>query len=250
MKAMIASKTMAVVILAALPMLASAQLSANVSLVTNYKIRGQDQDVREGKLRPAFQGGFDYAHASGFYAGNWNSTVNFPTSATGPTANLESDLYAGYKFTIGEVGLDAGVVRYLYTGASAANTTEVYLGVGWGPLSAKYYHTVSDDYFNAAGSALGSGLKGKGTGYLNVAYAQEIAPNWTLKASLGYTSYSSDIALPNYVDYSVGAAYGLGDGFSVSGAMVGATKKNSFLGKADGKSVNANTLVVMFTKSM
>ncbi|WP_382160179.1 TorF family putative porin [Hydrogenophaga sp. ANAO-22] len=250
MKTIISPKTLAVLTLAALPMLASAQLSANVSLVTNYKTRGQDQDVREGQLRPALQGGFDYSHASGFYAGNWNSTVNFQTSATGPTANLESDLYAGYIFATGELSWDAGVLRYHYTGASAVNTTELYLGVGWGPLSAKYYHTVSDDYFNAAGSALGSGLKGKGTGYLNVAYAQEIHPKWTLKASLGYTSYSSDITLPNYVDYSVGAVYDLGDGFSVSGAMVGATKKNSFLGKADGKSVNANTLVMMFTKKM
>jgi uncharacterized protein (TIGR02001 family) len=250
MKAITSPKTLVVLALGAFPLFASAQLSANVSLVTNYKTRGQDQDVREGKLRPALQGGFDYVHASGFYAGNWNSTVSFQTSATGPTANLESDLYAGYKFETGALGWDVGMLRYHYTGASAVNTTEMYLGVGWGPLSAKYYHTVSDDYFNAAGSSLGSGLKGRGTGYLNVAYAQEIMPKWTLKASLGYTSYSSDIALPNYVDYSVGAAYDLGDGFSVSGAMVGASKKNSFLGKVDGGSVNANTLVVMFTKAM
>ncbi|MDP3349898.1 MAG: TorF family putative porin [Hydrogenophaga sp.] len=250
MKAIIFSKTLAFLTLATLPMLASAQLSANVSLVTNYKTRGQDQDVREGKLRPALQGGFDYAHSNGFYAGNWNSTVYFQTSATGSTANLESDLYAGYKFEAGGLAWDVGMLRYHYTGASAFNTTEVYLGMGWGPLSAKYYHTVSDDYFNAAGSSLGSGLKGKGTGYLNVAFAQEVAPKWTLKASLGYTSYSSDISLPNYVDYSIGAARDLGEGFSVSGAMVGASKKNSFLGKADGGSVNANTIVVMFTRAM
>lgn len=241
---------MTIAALVAFPMIASAQMSANISLVSNYKTRGQDQDLRQGKLRPALQGGFDYAHDSGFYAGNWNSTVNFQTSADGPTANLESDLYAGYKFATGSVGWDVGVLRYHYTGASAANTTEVYLGLGWGALSAKYYHTVSDDYFNAAGSALGSGLKGKGTGYFNVAYAQEVAPKWTLKASVGYTSFSSDIAAPNYFDYSVGAAYDLGDGFSVSGAMVGASKKNAFLGKVDGASVNANTLVVMFTKAM
>lgn len=67
---------------------------------------------------------------------------------------------------------------------------------------------------------------------------------------MGYTSYSSDISAPNYVDYSIGAAYDLGDGFSVSGALVGATRKNDYLGKADGKSVNANTVVVMFTKAM
>ena len=38
-------KTLGVALVATLPMLASAQLTANVSLTTNYKFRGQDQDV-------------------------------------------------------------------------------------------------------------------------------------------------------------------------------------------------------------
>ena len=236
-----AFKSLAIVALAAAPMLASAQLSANVSINSSYKFRGQDQTAN----KPALQGGFDYAHGSGAYVGIWNSNVTWL-----PGNSLETDIYGGYKGEAAGVGYDVGFIRYMYPGAGVANTNEVYAGVSLAGFGAKYYHTVSDDYFNAAGSALGSGLKGKGTGYLNVAYAQEIHPKWTLKASMGYTSYSSDITLPNYVDYSVGAVYDLGDGFSVSGAMVGATKKNSFLGKADGKSVNANTLVMMFTKKM
>lgn len=244
------SQVVAAACLASLPVIASAELSANISLASNYKTRGQDQDLRKGQLRPALQGGFDYSHSSGFYAGNWNSTVNFSTGADGPTANLESDFYAGYKLSSGYLSWDFGAIRYQYTGASAANTSELFVGLGIGPVFAKYYHTVSTDYFNAAGAAGGSGLKGKGTGYLNVSYAQEIMPALTLKASVGYTSYSSDISAPNYVDYSIGAAYDLGDGFSVSGALVGATRKNDYLGKADGKSVNANTVVVMFTKAM
>jgi uncharacterized protein (TIGR02001 family) len=244
------TKAAALITLVSVPLMASAELSANISLVSNYKTRGQDQDLRKGQLRPALQGGFDYEHQSGFYAGNWNSTVNFSTGVDGPTANLESDFYAGYRFSSGYFSWDAGAIRYQYTGASAANTNELYLGVGVGPVQAKYYRTVSTDYFNAAGAAGGSGLKGKGTGYLNVSYAQEVFPLVTLKASVGYTSYSRDISAPNYIDYSIGAAYDLGDGFSVSGAVVGATKKNSYLGKVDGKSVNANTLVVMVTKSM
>ena len=41
-------------------------LTANVGLVSSYRFRGIDQTY--GK--PALQGGFDYAHSSGFYAGN------------------------------------------------------------------------------------------------------------------------------------------------------------------------------------
>src|SRR5665811_2385831 len=44
---------------------------ANVGWVSNYVFRGITQTV--GK--PAVQGGFDYAHSSGFYAGVWGSNV-------------------------------------------------------------------------------------------------------------------------------------------------------------------------------
>ncbi|HTL26710.1 MAG TPA: TorF family putative porin, partial [Burkholderiales bacterium] len=47
-------------------------LTGNVALVSSYRFRGIDQTF--GK--PALQGGVDYSHASGFYAGNWNSNVN------------------------------------------------------------------------------------------------------------------------------------------------------------------------------
>ncbi|MBN9409851.1 MAG: hypothetical protein J0H69_11940 [Burkholderiales bacterium] len=233
------TKTLAVAALAALPMIASAQLSANVSLVSNYKFRGQDQDLRAGKFTPALQGGFDYAHASGFYVGNWNSTVDWAGNS------LESDFYAGYKFEAGGIGFDVGALRYQYPGAAAANTTELYLGLGYGPFSAKYSHTVTDEYFGLT--------DGKGTGYLNLAYAQEIAPKLTLKASVGFTQFKSAVnnaGIPDYSDYSVGVAYDLGNGFSLGGALVGGSKKNSFLGKADGASVNQNVLVVSITKAM
>src|SRR5690606_2933628 len=49
-------------------------ISANVSLTSNYKFRGQDQDqighngyYKTRGIKPALQGGFDYAHESGFY---------------------------------------------------------------------------------------------------------------------------------------------------------------------------------------
>ncbi len=74
-----ALKSLSVVLLVAAPLLASAQLTANVSLTTNYKFRGQDQDASKTKaIKPAIQGGFDYAFGeSGFYLGNWNSSVDW-----------------------------------------------------------------------------------------------------------------------------------------------------------------------------
>src|SRR2546426_6418696 len=57
--------------LAAAQAAAPSPLTGNMTLVTDYRFRGISQTL--GK--PAFQGGFDYAHASGFYLGNWNSNV-------------------------------------------------------------------------------------------------------------------------------------------------------------------------------
>lgn len=49
----------------------------------------------------------------------------------------------------------------------------------------------------------------------------------------------------------MGAAYDLGNGFSLSGAFVGANKKTSYTYGVDAsKSINKNTLVVTLTKSM
>ena len=56
---------------------AASPLAFNISLASNYKFRGQDQDQsKTGGFKPALQGGVDYAFANGFYVGNWNSTIN------------------------------------------------------------------------------------------------------------------------------------------------------------------------------
>ncbi|MDD2544672.1 MAG: TorF family putative porin [Burkholderiaceae bacterium] len=236
-------KTLGIALAAALPLIASAQLTANVSLTSNYKFRGQDQDLgKTSGFKPALQGGFDYAFGdSGFYVGNWNSSVNWL-----PRNSLESDLYGGYKFKAGEVDLDVGLLAYIYSGNTSGNTTELYGAATYGPLTAKYSHTVSKDYFAYAGATTSS-RRGRNTGYLNLAYAQEVLPKVTLKTSVGFTQFSSDIkhaGVPNYIDYNLGAAYDLGDGVSLGGAVVGANKQ-SFFGD-----INKARLIVTLTKTL
>ena len=237
-------KTLGVAIAATLPLLASAQLSGNVSLTSNYKFRGQDQDGSKSKaVKPALQGGFDYTFGeSGWYVGNWNSSVDWLANNS-----LESDLYGGYKFKASDVDFDLGVLTYIYPGNASGNTTELYGAATFGPVTAKYSHTVSKDYFGWAGAKAGSGLKGRNTGYLNLALAQEVAPSLTLKASVGFTRFAGDIkdtGVPNYMDYSLGGAYDLGDGLSLGAAVVGANKK-AFFGHA-----NKSRVIVTLTKTL
>ena len=237
-------KALGVALAAAMPLMASAQLSGNLSLTSNYKYRGQDQDASKIKaFKPAVQGGLDYAFGeSGWYVGNWNSSVDWL-----PGNSIEMDLYGGYKFKAGEFDLDLGALTYLYPGNTSGNTTELYGAATWGPLTAKYSHTVSKDYFGLAGAKAGSGRKGTNTGYLALSFAQEVAPSVTLKASVGFTRFASDIkdmGVPNYMDYSLGAAYDFGGGLSLGAAVVGANKK-AYFGPA-----NKSRLLVTLTKTL
>lgn len=237
-------KTLVLAIAAALPALASAQLSGNVALTTNYKFRGQDQVTHKSTaIKPAIQGGFDYSFGdSGWYVGNWNSSVNWL-----PGNAIEMDFYGGTKFKAGAFDIDLGGLLYAYPGNASGNTTELYAAAGWGPLTAKYSHTVSQDYFGWAGAKAGSGLRGRNTGYLSLAFAQEVAPNTTLKASVGFTRFASDIkdsGVPNYMDYQFGGAYDFGSGLSLAAAIAGANKRSYF------GDVNKPRLLLTLTKSL
>ena len=263
---------------------ATSPLTANISLTTNYKFRGQDQDqignngfYKKRGVKPAIQGGFDYAFGeSGFYVGNWNSSVNWLSGNS-----IESDIYGGYKFKGGPIDWDVGVLTYIYPGNRNGNTTEVY-GAGTyadevlGSLTLKYSHTVSKDYFGYAGAnsynaylnPFGSRPSGRGTGYLNLSYSKEVIPHLTLKAAVGYTRMSSDIraaGYKSYVDYSVGGSWDFGGGLSLTGSVQGANKKDSYrLSTGDGidlagdgsfiygatsQSINKPRLIVTLTKT-
>ena len=232
-------KALGAIVAATVPWVASAQLSANVGLTTNYKFRGHDQDASHHRaVKPALQGGFDYAFGdSGWYVGNWNSSVDWL-----PGNSLEMDFYGGYRFNAGGVDLDVGALTYAYPGNSAGNTTELYGAATYGPFTARYSHTVSRDYFGWAGA----GASGRNTGYLNLAFAYEVLPRTTFKAALGYTRFAGGIrsqGVPDYVDYSLGASYDFGDGLALGAAVAGATKKGFF---GDG---NKARLIVNLTKT-
>jgi uncharacterized protein (TIGR02001 family) len=218
---------------------AAPAVATNFSLTTNYKYRGQDQ----GNNKPALQGGFDYTN-SGFYIGNWNSSIGFTN------AGIEMDFYGGYKGEIAkDIGFDVGALQYYYPQKDKSvdpNTTELYGAISFGPASVKYSHTVSKDYF-ALGETIGPDVKGRGTGYLDFSVNYEVMKGLTLNGHVGYTRLAKDLkdnGYENYVDYKAGVTYDLGSGFTVAGAFVGANKKDAW------GDVNKGRAILTLTKSM
>lgn len=86
---------------------ADMDVSANVTLASDYSFRGVSQTDRE----PAIQGGFDVAWDNGFYIGTWSSNVEFGE------VSQELDLYLGYGGQINEnLSYDVNYVRFEYPG--------------------------------------------------------------------------------------------------------------------------------------
>lgn len=145
-------------------------VTGNLSLTNDYRFRGISQTYKD----PAIQGGFDYAHSSGFYLGTWASNVE-SISLNG--ANMEWDFYGGYSTNLtDDLNLNVGGLYYYYpsqTGGAAIDidTFEVYAGVTWKWLNLKYSHTTTK-LFGIANS--------KGSGYLEGNVSIPLGSDFTL----------------------------------------------------------------------
>lgn len=217
--------------------------TGNLTVATDYRFRGISQTFD----RPAVQGGFDYAHSSGFYVGNWNSNVSGNQYPNG--ASLEMDLYAGYKFEpVPGLTADVGVLKYYYPGASIAgvkpDALEVYVGATYQWFSAKYSHAVSDDYFGFTNA--------DGSYYVDVNANFEIAEKTTLGFHVGHQKFKNFGAF-DYTDYKIGISKDFG--FATIGLALVATNADSAvytISNTSGtktKDVSKNTAVLSISKT-
>jgi uncharacterized protein (TIGR02001 family) len=190
-------------------------ISGSATLASDYRFRGVSQSD-EGF---AVQGGFTISHESGLYAGAWGS--NLAGWGTFGGANMELDLYAGYKLPVGEGTLDLGVTWYMYpSGADETDFAELYakLGGSAGPVSltATVAYAPSQE---ALGNAFPVGLPAdpgdkEDNLYLAADAVYGIADTpISLKAHLGYSDGNPGLG-PNgtsvaptgtYFDWSIGA---------------------------------------------
>ncbi|MGD9787117.1 MAG: TorF family putative porin [Sulfuricellaceae bacterium] len=187
--------------------------TANVTLASEYIYRG----IAQTRGKPALQGGFDYSHSSGLYAGIWGSNISWISDGTaGASASLELDVYGGYKGSItNDLGFDVGVLTYNYpgtglpTGAANPNTTEVYGALNWKWLSVKYSHTTTSLFgWTKTNDA---NAETKGSGYLDVSGNFDLGSGWGLNAHVGHQKVK-DRSSASYTDWKLGVTKDLGFG--------------------------------------
>jgi uncharacterized protein (TIGR02001 family) len=228
-------------------------ITANVTVVNDYRYRGMTQS----NYKPAIQGGFDYAHESGFYIGNWNSSISwigdsYPAGQGGrtsaPSAPIEMDFYAGFKKElIGEgFASDIGVLQYYYPMSNAPtnacggngangtsrnvcganpNTTELYVAQNFtfGPLTgfAKVSYSLSNIFGinNSSGSYYPDLTMNYDTGVWGLALNGHVGYQYVSNTqTLSGVSYNF-----SYTDWKLGITKDFGGGLSGNISYVGTT---------------------------
>jgi uncharacterized protein (TIGR02001 family) len=235
-------------------------VTGNVALVTDYLYRG----ISQTGGGPAIQGGFDYAHSSGFYAGVWGSSISWISdSATGSNAGLELDTYFGFKNSFAtDFSYDVGFLRYNYPGKygtlsapyAKPDTNEIYGLIGWKWITLKYSNSLGDTFGVSDAS---------GTSYIDLSASYTLEGSGvTLGAHYGEQKYkgsSADMLVaagtdPSYSDYNVSVAK------DFSGYVIGLkysdtnVKKGGYYSwlSADGSTTDwgKSTVVLSVTHSM
>ena len=236
-------------------------LTANVTLTNDYRYRG----ISQSNFQPAIQGGFDYAHSSGFYIGNWNSSISWisdsaSTIGKSASAPIEMDFYAGYKhdWSTGFIA-DVGVLQYYYptsgsTGfAQNPNTTELYLAQNFtfdavtGYLKFSYAVTPIFGIQNSTGSNYTDLTANYDTGLWGL----------SLNAHAGYQYVAGNLAdgsasnnsVFSYADWKLGITKDFGSGLSGSMAYVGTNAKNYAYMNPQGTNLGRNGFLISLTKT-
>jgi Bacterial protein of unknown function (Gcw_chp) len=263
--------SLAVVSAFAAPTMATAQTPAatpspvtgNMTIASDYRFRGISQTY----LGPTIQGGIDYAHSSGFYVGNWNSSVSSLVYTGG--SGIEMDLYAGYKKAFGDFGLDVGYLYYYYDKAKFAgkkfDNQEIYIGGSWKWISAKLSYAISD-YFGLSNEQASGGYwcdkstdpctaltargGSKGSYYLDLTANYPVSEKFSVIGHVGRLKAKNYGEL-DYTDYKAGVTYDL-NGWLLGASYIGTNAKKEWYytaGSKGNKEIGEGTIVLSVTKT-
>jgi uncharacterized protein (TIGR02001 family) len=219
-------------------------LSFNLGLYSEYMFRGVD--TADG---PALQGGIDYAHSSGLYAGTWWSTIDSYWTGNGDGFSggnhLETDWYAGYAYTFAN-GLGVNVMgNYYYypdsersfsystsgvSDGNKQNSFETSIALSYKFLTYTFYY-MPTDYYGAAASGTKDGTRDtKGATYNELKFNYTLpVGDLNLLAKVGY-QHTPNLA-GSQGDYMIGLSRNFslpGAGKPIEGFSAGGYYTNTF----------------------
>ena len=240
-------------------------VTANVTVVSDYRYRG----ISQSNMKPAIQGGFDYAHESGLYIGNWNSSISWISDAasSGGTGNvsapIEMDFYAGLKKEFIGAGFasDFGVLQYYYptsglpSSATNPNSTELYVAQNFtfGPVTGyakvSYAVTTLFGFANSTGSYYPDLTANYDTGIWGLALNAHVGYQYISGTNAG----TSNSSLYSYTDWKLGVTKDFGGGLSLAAAYIGTDAKKvgssySYFSPS-GKNLGGSTGIISLTKT-
>ena len=119
-------------------------VSGNVAVYTDYSFRGISQTSRN----MALQGGFDFNHDSGLFAGYWASSTNFGNTY------MENDFYGGYAGAIDDWSYKLSATFFYYPNDEQFNYWEFggFTGYDFKIFSLSTGFIGSPDYFGTLGT--------------------------------------------------------------------------------------------------
>lgn len=154
-----------------------ADMTGNIGVFSKYILRGMTFPAPTPSENDgaAVQGGLDYNHASGFYAGYWGSNLGYGNDAN---TGFENDFYAGFGGKAGGIGYSIGLIQYYYLNVDNSDGLEINASLSFGPLKGGMKYLTSD-------VAWGNG----GDIYWTLGYSTPLPKDFSLAATLGYYTY-------------------------------------------------------------
>ena len=230
-------------------------VTANVGFTTDYMFRG----IAQTSHNPAVQGGIDYSHASGLYAGVWGSNVSWIADSgavTTGSVTMELDTYFGFRNSFADdFTYDIGFIRYNYlgnytatAGFAKADTDEIYGAIGYKWITAKYSYGLGQ-FLTVPGAS--------GTDYLEINASVPVADTGiTFGAHIGKQTYKGTAAAasaaaglsPSYTDYKLNISKDLG-GYVVSLAYTDTNASPFYTWPANGGDWGKGTTALSVTHS-